>query len=73
MKPIKRTRKEMDQLIEFNSNNTYKCSCGHSVVIYPTETKRLCTWCNHYAYREKSDKFVNDLTNLLRKEKNKND
>lgn len=73
MKPIKRTKKEMDQLIEFNLNNTYKCSCGHSVVIYPTETKRLCAWCNHNVYRKESDKFVNDLTDLLRKENNKNE
>lgn len=71
MLKIKRTKQEMDRMIKFNTNNTYKCSCGHSVVIYPTQTKRLCTWCNHFVFRKENDKFINDLTDLLKKENQK--
>ena len=45
-----------DERIEFDLQNTYKCPCGHSVVIYPTETKRLCLWCNHYVYKSEEDR-----------------
>ena len=73
MKKIKRTKQEMDRMVEFNFNNTYKCSCGHSVVIYPTRTRKLCTWCKHYVYRDKKDEFKDKFKTELRKESFKNE
>lgn len=64
---IKRTQKEMKLKEEYDKKNTFKCSCGHSVVIYPNKKKYLCTWCNHYVYRDKKDEFK-DKVNELRKE-----
>ena len=38
-------------------DNTYKCKCGHSVVIKPKETKILCHWCNRWVFKNKEDEF----------------
>lgn len=54
------------KMLEFKKKNTFKCSCGHSVVIYPINEKRLCTWCNHYVYREKKNEFKDKLNNMLK-------
>lgn len=39
------------------TENTYKCKCGHSVVIRPDETKILCHWCNRYVFKNQKDEF----------------
>ena len=59
-----------EQMLEFDKANTFKCKCGHSVVIYPKQTKRLCTWCNHYVYRDKKEEFKEKLKNSLKKANN---
>lgn len=60
-------KKKMDRKLEIYFENTYKCSCGHSVVIFYPHTKRLCTWCNHYVYKDKKEEFTDKLRSLLRK------
>lgn len=37
--------------------NTYKCNCGHSVVMRPSEFKTLCYWCNKWVFKNKEDEF----------------
>lgn len=37
--------------------NTYKCQCGHSVVMRPSETKTLCYWCNKWVFKNKEEEF----------------
>ena len=45
-----------DERVEYDLQNTYKCPCGHSIVIYPDEFRKLCLWCHHYAYKNEEDK-----------------
>ena len=56
-----------ENLLEFDKANTFKCKCGHSIVIWPIEKKRLCNWCNHYVYRDKKEEFEEKLKNALKK------
>lgn len=60
--------KEIERLIKFECENTYKCKCGHSLVIYPKENKKLCRWCGKYVYKSKQDEFKDKLINVIRKE-----
>ena len=60
---------KMNKLLGFYTDNTFKCKCGHSVVIYPDKKKKLCTWCNNYVYRDKKEEFKD---NFKRKEKESN-
>lgn len=45
-----------DKLNEM-TRNTFKCECGHSVVIIPTRTKKLCSWCGRWVFRSKIEEF----------------
>lgn len=51
------SRKSDDKKFQVATDYTYKCECGHSVVIYPFEhiEKKLCTHCGHYVYNEKGE------------------
>ena len=61
---------ELDKRLRFATDNTYKCKCGHSIVIYPSVTRKLCHWCGHYVYKSKKDEFLDRFKKELRKEKN---
>ena len=64
----KKNSKYLDEeMLEFDKANTYKCKCGHSIVIWPIETKRLCNWCHNYVYRDKKQEFKDKLKNSLKK------
>lgn len=39
------------------TDNTYKCKCGHSVVIRPNQDKLLCHWCNKWVFKNREDEF----------------
>jgi len=54
--------------IEFLQENTYKCKCGHSVIIFPNEKYKLCNWCNNNVYKDKKEEFKDKLNYFLRKE-----
>mgnify|MGYP002519541204 CR=1 FL=1 len=58
-------QKKLDKIIE---QNRYKCTCGHSVVIKPSEERILCHYCGHWIYRDKS-KMFKDRMNILLKRK----
>lgn len=40
--------------------NSYKCKCGHSVVIRPCMERNLCKWCGHYVYKDKTLQKIYD-------------
>lgn len=44
----------------------YRCSCGHRVVIPYWREKGLCTWCNHYVYKDKKQEFKERLKEKLK-------
>lgn len=48
-------------------NFTYTCKCGHRVVMNNQQKRILCTWCNHYVYRDKKDEFMERVSNLCKK------
>ena len=48
------------------SNNTIKCSCGHSVLVI--QPKVLCTWCGSYVYKDKRLEFEERLKDSLKRE-----
>lgn len=45
---------KVDKYIEANR---YYCKCGHSLVIKPTQTRKMCTWCGNWVFRTKLDEF----------------
>lgn len=49
--------KDDSKMFDEYTNNTVKCTCGHSVVIRPTVEKVICTWCQKYVFRNKEDEF----------------
>lgn len=61
--------KEQIKLQRLVTNNTYKCKCGHSVVIYPFEhrKRKLCSWCNRYVFINKEEEFKYKLKERLGK------
>lgn len=46
---------------------TYKCTCGHSVVII--KDKAICTHCNKWVFKNKEDEFKYRLKENLTKQK----
>lgn len=72
---IKRPKFEkIEKMMNVATDNTYKCSCGHSVPIYPFEhvERKLCRWCGYYVYTDaEKQKKYNFETKL--KEKLRND
>lgn len=66
-------KKDTRMFKELN-NNRYYCKCGHSVIIGRSFEKTLCTWCNHYVYKDKQlqeeyDKKVLDQENKIKRDK----
>lgn len=58
--------KNVNKIHQEKTDNTYKCPCGHSVVIRPTEEKALCYWCNKWVFRRKEDEFKYRLKEKLK-------
>lgn len=55
--------------LEEKKKYTVYCKCGHSMAIYPMEhkTKKICSWCGYYVYKNKKVEFIDRLENLLSK------
>ena len=65
---LSKKEKEFEKKVAFDTENTFKCKCGHSIVIYPTTTKKLCTWCKNYVYRDNKDEFKERMIECLKRE-----
>lgn len=59
-------RKEMNKKFESIAENTYKCSCGHSVLI-GASGRTLCKWCGHWTYKDKKTEFIYKFKNERKK------
>lgn len=61
------------KLDDESSKYKYKCSCGHSVVIYPFEhiERKLCDWCGYYVYTDAEEQKKYDFKTKI-KEKMRN-
>lgn len=59
-------------MFDLQTDNTKKCRCGCSVVIYPweKEDKKLCRWCGRMVYRDaeqqKKHNFISDMKEKLK-------
>ena len=53
MKDMKRDY-EQKKLLEERTTFTRKCSCGHSIVVYPTMKKEymVCGWCHKKVFKD---------------------
>lgn len=51
------------KIINLMTENTKYCSCGHSVVVFPTTEYKVCTHCNKLVYydREKQREYEKKL------------
>ena len=45
----------------------YCSKCGHGTVFYPMEhkSKKICSWCGYYVYKDKKEEFKEKLGVLL--------
>lgn len=50
-----------------DENCKFYCNCGHSILIYPPATKRICSWCGHYVFKDKNEEFRYRLKEQLKK------
>ena len=50
-------KKEMDKMPSNYRKNTYKCKCGHSIVIAYNCEKVVCSYCGNYVFKNKKDEF----------------
>lgn len=42
-----------------------KCKCGHSVVVPPTDKKKICKWCGNYVFTNKKEEFLYRTKEIL--------
>lgn len=59
--------KEDSKRFRAYANNTYKCECGHSIVIPKTLEKRICSHCGKYVFKNKKDEFIFRTKEKLKK------
>ena len=45
----------------------YCSKCGHGTVFYPMEhkSKKICSWCGYYVYKDKKEEFKERLGVIL--------
>ena len=48
---------------------TYKCQCGHSVLFYYRETKKICSHCGYYCFKDDKERFRYRLKEKINKKK----
>ena len=67
---MKRSYKEDSKYFDELTKYRHKCKCGHSIIMTPKTTKKLCKWCGHYVYineREKErENFIKKLKEKLK-------
>ncbi|MEE0137739.1 hypothetical protein [Fusobacterium ulcerans] len=58
-------KKEMDRMFKTYTDNSYKCSCGHTIAIAKSCEKIVCSYCGRYVFREKKDEFKYRLKEVM--------
>ncbi len=60
--------KEVEKFAEKMNEYRKKCvCCGHSLIITPSNPKRLCRWCGTMNYLDDKIEFKEKLKNALKK------
>lgn len=56
------TEAEMTRYYDELDKNKFQCkNCGHKEFIYFRSKKKICSWCNHWIYRDKNLEFKENL------------
>lgn len=63
----KRSYNDDTKLFKLYTDNTVKCKCGHTVVMRPSTEKVICSWCKNYIFREKKDKDLYRIKEMIKK------
>lgn len=58
-------KKQMDIMFQTYTDNTFKCKCGHSVVVSSRIKKVVCNHCGRYVFRDKKDEFMYRLKEVI--------
>ena len=58
-------KKQMDIMFQTYTDNTFKCKCGHSVVVSKRIKKVPCSHCGRYVFRDKKDEFMYRLKEVI--------
>ena len=58
-------KKQMDIMFQTYTDNTFKCKCGHSVVVSNKIKKVVCNHCGRYVFRDKKDEFIYRLKEVI--------
>lgn len=61
----KYNHKEMDRMFNECTNNTFKCKCGHSILITNKEKRKVCNYCGRLVFRSKKDEYFYRLKEIL--------
>ena len=59
--------KRMNKIFEEIQQHTYKCKCGHSVVIPPKEKSKICWWCNKIVFKNEKEEFIYTLKEKMKR------
>lgn len=51
------TDKEYKRMTDEYDKVKYRCKCGHRVVIKYNETKKICSWCQNYVFKNDQEEF----------------
>ena len=61
----KYNHEEMTRMFNECTNNTFKCKCGHSILITNREKKKVCSYCGRLVFRSKRDEYFYRLKEML--------
>ena len=71
------TNKEIRRKEQLATDNSVKCSCGHTVLITNKYKRVICNWCGRYVYLSEEDRkkyeeqeFVYRMKGMLKREQN---
>lgn len=66
--------KEMQLKLQDIQKTTYKCKCGHSVVIVNKNGRAICSYCKNYVFKDKETEFkYRTKENQLRERRKSNE
>lgn len=65
------TEKEMTKYFDAMVERIVKCDCGHAIVFQEQTDRIICSWCNHWVYRNPKIKFKYKMMEAKNKMKNK--
>jgi len=61
------TNKEINTFHKRATDESVKCSCGHSVVVTNKYNRVICSWCGRWVYKNKQTEFRYNFEKARRK------